>query len=439
MGSLGTRAHYVDYHLNGKGEPIAGATVYVYDQHTTDLIGEDLYQYDSDGVAPATVLSNPLTTGTDGKYEFYLAAAARVDLKIVTPGGLLQDVTRTVDVTRTPNDNGLAATILDAKGDIIAATAADTASRLAVGANDTVLTADSAQATGLKWAAPAAAAPTNADYLVGTANGTLSAEIVVGTTPGGELGGTWASPTVDTTHSGSSHADVQAAAEAASIAKTIVDAKGDLIVATAADTVARVAIGTNDHVLTAASGETAGLKWAALPSSGAMTQIAHSALGSNTTNIDFTSIPATYNHLMIVIQARGTNANNIRDFFIQFNSDTNGNYDYIGLYVESAGTVAAFTQTSAQTAIHCGYLVSAGAGANRAGIARLLIPNYKGTTYYKQVTTEVYGPALTSATNVRRSDHAGIWLSTAAISSIRLYMGAGDWATGSMLTLYGLT
>lgn len=43
--------------------------------------------------------------------------------------------------------------IVDAKGDIIAATAADTVSRLAVGANNTVLTADSATATGLKWAA----------------------------------------------------------------------------------------------------------------------------------------------------------------------------------------------------------------------------------------------------------------------------------------------
>jgi hypothetical protein len=40
-------------------------------------------------------------------------------------------------------------------------------------------------------------APTTVDYLVGTADGTLSAEIVVGTTPGGELGNTWASPTLD--------------------------------------------------------------------------------------------------------------------------------------------------------------------------------------------------------------------------------------------------
>jgi hypothetical protein len=47
--------------------------------------------------------------------------------------------------------------------------------------------------------------PASADYLVGTANATLTGEIAVGTTPGGELGGTWASPTVDATHSGSAH------------------------------------------------------------------------------------------------------------------------------------------------------------------------------------------------------------------------------------------
>jgi len=47
------------------------------------------------------------------------------------------------------------ATAIDAKGDLIAGTGADAFSRLAVGANNTVLTADSAEATGLKWVAPA--------------------------------------------------------------------------------------------------------------------------------------------------------------------------------------------------------------------------------------------------------------------------------------------
>jgi hypothetical protein len=47
------------------------------------------------------------------------------------------------------------ATAIDAKGDLVPGTGADTFSRLAVGANGTVLTADSAETTGLKWATPA--------------------------------------------------------------------------------------------------------------------------------------------------------------------------------------------------------------------------------------------------------------------------------------------
>lgn len=89
------------------------------------------------------------------------------------------------------------------------------------GTDGQVLTKTSATDYATAWEDPTGGgggAPTDADYLVGTAHGDLSAEIVVGTSPGGELGGTWATPTVDAVHSGSSHASVQAAAEATAAA-----------------------------------------------------------------------------------------------------------------------------------------------------------------------------------------------------------------------------
>ena len=47
------------------------------------------------------------------------------------------------------------ATTFDAKGDLVVGTGADTFAKLTAGTNTYILTADSAEATGLKWAAPA--------------------------------------------------------------------------------------------------------------------------------------------------------------------------------------------------------------------------------------------------------------------------------------------
>jgi len=67
------------------------------------------------------------------------------------------------------------ATAIDAKGDLVVGTANDTFSRLAVGAtNNHVLTVDSAEATGMKWAAVSAPAANNGTAFVSTTQTTTS-------------------------------------------------------------------------------------------------------------------------------------------------------------------------------------------------------------------------------------------------------------------------
>ena len=82
---------------------------------------------------------------------------ALVDLKGGTTGQVLAKASGTdLDFSWVAQDdsNAIQNAIVDAKGDLIAATAADTPARLAVGTNGQVLTADSTAATGLAWATP---------------------------------------------------------------------------------------------------------------------------------------------------------------------------------------------------------------------------------------------------------------------------------------------
>lgn len=96
------------------------------------------------------------------------------------------------------------------------------------------------------------------------------------------------------------------------VAKSIVDAKGDLIAATAADTVARLAVGSNGQVLTADSTAATGMKWAAAGGSGKILQVVQAATTSSTsvtgvtltdTNITASITPSSSSSRILVLAA----------------------------------------------------------------------------------------------------------------------------------------
>ena len=83
------------------------------------------------------------------------------------------------------------------------------------------------------------------------------------------------------------------------IQPTLLTAKGDLISATAASTVARLAVGSNDQILVADSSTATGLAWATPASGGGMTLISTTTLSGS--SITLSSIPGTYNELQLWI------------------------------------------------------------------------------------------------------------------------------------------
>ncbi len=213
----------------------------------------------------------------------------------------------------------------------------------------------------------------------------------------------------------------------AGIAKTIVDAKGDLIAATAADTVARLAVGTNDQVLIADSTTATGLKWGS-PSAGGYTVIASGSIASSVTGLDLTSISASYTDLKLYITDLSLNSSAVgQTLEIRLNNDSGANYEFNRL--TSAGTSVTATSDSNRFSV---------AGVPNDGVDNSLnfdIFNYSDTASRKTVTWQAT-MHLDSATG--NTCGWGSWCATpAAVNRITLVTPAGAFDGGSY-TLYGV-
>jgi hypothetical protein len=156
------------------------------------------------------------------------------------------------------------------------------------------------------------------------------------------------------------------------IQPTIVDAKGDLITATAADTPARLAVGTNGQYLKADSTASTGLAWATLPASGKVLQVVQSTYDTQisttstsyvTTNLTGTITPSSTSSKVLIFVSTNSqgpaNQNNIITIFRGTVANTNlsaddafaqtsgagGTQTATLLYLDSPSTTSAQTYT----------------------------------------------------------------------------------------------
>ena len=213
------------------------------------------------------------------------------------------------------------------------------------------------------------------------------------------------------------------------IQPTIVDAKGDLIAATAADTPARIAVGANDTVLTADSTTATGLKWAAPAGGGGMTLISTTTLSGASVNIS--SIPSTYYDLYLIVEdfLPATDAAGLR---IRFNNDNSANRYRSINYTEGTtygGNALAFDKTFIEIA-QSQYNVS----TNSLISAEII--NYKNTATWKMAN--FYGLTNYDASNnFVMYGGSGFWNQTSAIDRIDLFPSTGNFTSGTAY-LYGV-
>lgn len=276
----------------------------------------------------------------------------------------------------------IAKSFLDAKGDLISASADNTPAKLTVGANDTILMADSAQTAGLKWVAPAT------PVAIGTAN---------------------AEGTSDDFARGS-HVHAH---EAAHIAHdTLWDAKGDLVTGSGADTAVKTSVGADDTILMADAAASGGVKWVAAgtPSTQAFGDAATVGTSDTFTRGDHKhAMPATPSTPLVASEIGPTLAADTNDWnptnlststFISVGQSGAGNWKLTGIVAQATGRRITLYNATGNT------LTLRNQNAGSSALNRFVCPG----------NVDLVMPALACRDIVYSTQAGGFWMVLGAVA-----------------------
>ena len=161
-----------------------------------------------------------------------------------------------------------------------------------------------------------------------------------------------------------------------------------------------------------------------------MTVIEHIEVGSGgQAEIEFTSIPATFTDLYVVMSLRSEST--ASNFGLKFNGSSS---DFTNRWMYGTGSSVASATAFGN---FLGVGDSTSQTANTFSSHTLYVPNYAGST---NKSWSVDSVNENNATEAYQTIVAGLWSQTTAISSLAIYqLNANDVGQYSSATLFGIT
>jgi hypothetical protein len=160
-------------------------------------------------------------------------------------------------------------------------------------------------------------------------------------------------------------------------------------------------------------------------------------IGTTAGGVTFNNIPQVFTDLKLVISSRHNNAGTTDGSIVRFNADSGTNYSDTILY--GTGTNVYSVRYTGLTYIF--YISSNGntATTNTFSNWELYLPNYTSSNF-KQVLIDGVSENNSTTNDAQRQElHAGLWRSTAAVTSLSVGGYGGNPQQYSTFTLYGIT
>lgn len=161
-------------------------------------------------------------------------------------------------------------------------------------------------------------------------------------------------------------------------------------------------------------------------------------LSASTAAFSFTSIAATYKHLLLKGIVRSDRSANTATIGMQYNNDTGNNYDCLQFLFFHTNTDLSDQRTGVPV-LRIADICAASATANKFSPLSIFIPDYADTAIHKTHLSHCFTIYGTASGNLRLWYSSGAWRNASAINRVDvMHPGGFNFVAGSRMTLYGM-